>query len=65
MCKSVVNAYILAKLRRMLMRILFLKTALFYRSVRRVCNNARIEYTCYTIKVLSRRIQIGRERVSN
>ena len=43
MYKSVVNECILAKLRRMFIRILFLETALFYRSVRRVCNNARIE----------------------
>ena len=36
MYKSVVNACILAKLRRKFIRILFLETALFYRSVRRV-----------------------------
>ena len=65
MYKSVVNAYILAKLRHMFIRILFLETALFFRSVRCVCNNARIEETCYTIKILSRPIEVRRERVSN
>ena len=32
----------IAKLHRMIKRILFLETALFYRSVRRVYNNARL-----------------------
>ena len=43
MYKSVVNACILRKLRRVFIGILFLETALFYRSVQRVCKNARIE----------------------